>query len=71
VPIGLLFETHSTTVDNERGRAAGWLPGQVSEQASGMSSPGGAWTTSSTVCCSKIFLEQGFSWQEGWEYRIS
>ena len=30
--IGLVFETHSTTVDNEQGRASGWLPGQLSEQ---------------------------------------
>ena len=30
--IELVFETHSTTVDNERGHATGWLPGQLSEQ---------------------------------------
>jgi hypothetical protein len=28
VAIELVFETHSTTVDNEQGRATGWLPGQ-------------------------------------------
>ena len=28
--IELVFETHSITVDNERGRATGWLPGQLS-----------------------------------------
>jgi 2,3-bisphosphoglycerate-dependent phosphoglycerate mutase len=28
----LVFETHSTTEDNERGYAAGWLPGRLSEQ---------------------------------------
>lgn len=27
-----VFETHSTTVDNEQGHATGWLPGQPSEQ---------------------------------------
>jgi broad specificity phosphatase PhoE len=32
VAIELVFETHSTTVDNEQGRATGWLPGQLSEQ---------------------------------------
>jgi 2,3-bisphosphoglycerate-dependent phosphoglycerate mutase len=32
VAIELVFETHSTTVDNERGHATGWLPGQLSEQ---------------------------------------
>ncbi len=30
--IELVFETHSTTEDNEAGRATGWLPGQLSEQ---------------------------------------
>jgi 2,3-bisphosphoglycerate-dependent phosphoglycerate mutase len=30
--IELVFETHSTTKDNERGRATGWLPGRLSEQ---------------------------------------
>ncbi len=29
--IELVFETHSTTVDNEQGRATGWLPGDLSE----------------------------------------
>jgi broad specificity phosphatase PhoE len=28
----LIFETHSTTVDNERGFATGWLPGELSER---------------------------------------
>jgi broad specificity phosphatase PhoE len=32
VAIELVFETHSMTVDNEQGRATGWLPGQLSEQ---------------------------------------
>lgn len=27
-----MFETHSRTVDNERGRATGWLPGELSDQ---------------------------------------
>jgi 2,3-bisphosphoglycerate-dependent phosphoglycerate mutase len=30
VAIDVVFETHSTTVDNERGRATGWLPGELS-----------------------------------------
>ena len=30
--IELVFETHSATVDNEPGRATGWLPGRLSEQ---------------------------------------
>jgi len=29
--IHLVFETHSTTEDNEAGRATGWLPGRLSE----------------------------------------
>ncbi len=28
--IDVVFETHSTTVDNEEGRATGWLPGELS-----------------------------------------
>jgi len=28
----LVYETHSTTVDNERGVATGWLPGELSEE---------------------------------------
>jgi len=31
VAIELVYETHSTTVDNEQGRATGWLPGELSE----------------------------------------
>jgi broad specificity phosphatase PhoE len=30
--IELVFETHTTTVDNERGRATGWRPGELSKQ---------------------------------------
>jgi 2,3-bisphosphoglycerate-dependent phosphoglycerate mutase len=30
VGISVVFETHATTVDNEQGRATGWLPGQLS-----------------------------------------
>jgi hypothetical protein len=29
VAIELVFETHSTTVDNEEGRATGWQPGRL------------------------------------------
>jgi broad specificity phosphatase PhoE len=35
VAIQLVFETHSMTVDNEHGRATGWLPGQLSKQGRG------------------------------------
>jgi 2,3-bisphosphoglycerate-dependent phosphoglycerate mutase len=30
--VDLVFETHSTTVDNELSRATGWLPGKLSGQ---------------------------------------
>lgn len=30
--IELVYETHSTTIDNERGHATGWLPGKLSAQ---------------------------------------
>ena len=29
--LSIVFETHSTTLDNERGVATGWLPGELSE----------------------------------------
>jgi alpha-ribazole phosphatase/probable phosphoglycerate mutase len=29
--VEIIFETHSTSVDNERGIATGWLPGELSE----------------------------------------
>jgi 2,3-bisphosphoglycerate-dependent phosphoglycerate mutase len=32
VGITVVFETHSTTEDNEAGRATGWLPGRLSER---------------------------------------
>ncbi|MFC6007191.1 histidine phosphatase family protein [Angustibacter luteus] len=28
--VAVVFETHATTVDNERGAATGWLPGELS-----------------------------------------
>jgi hypothetical protein len=31
VAIEVVFETRSTTVDNEQGGATGWLPGELSE----------------------------------------
>ncbi|MGN6301454.1 MAG: histidine phosphatase family protein [Angustibacter sp.] len=30
--IEVVFETHATTVDNEQGRATGWLPGELSQE---------------------------------------
>jgi 2,3-bisphosphoglycerate-dependent phosphoglycerate mutase len=32
VAIEVVFESHSTTTDNEQGRATGWLPGELSAQ---------------------------------------
>jgi broad specificity phosphatase PhoE len=32
VAIELVFETHSVTVDNELGKATGWLPGRLSDR---------------------------------------
>jgi broad specificity phosphatase PhoE len=34
--IELVYETHSTTIDNETGRATGWLPGRLSETGRGL-----------------------------------
>ena len=30
--VEIVFETHSISVDNERGVATGWLPGRLSEK---------------------------------------
>lgn len=30
--VEVVFETHATTVDNEQGRATGWLPGELSQE---------------------------------------
>lgn len=35
MPIDLVFETHSTTEDNEKGVATGWLPGRLSAAGRG------------------------------------
>jgi alpha-ribazole phosphatase/probable phosphoglycerate mutase len=32
VAIQLVYETHAMTLDNEQGRATGWLPGQLSQR---------------------------------------
>jgi 2,3-bisphosphoglycerate-dependent phosphoglycerate mutase len=32
MPVSVVFETHSITVDNERGVATGWLPGELSKR---------------------------------------
>ena len=39
--IEIVFETHSVTVDNEQGRATGWLPGELLEQGPGAGSGAG------------------------------
>jgi hypothetical protein len=40
VGIELVFETHSTTEDNEQGRATGWLPGRLSDRGRLQATPG-------------------------------
>ena len=57
--IELVFETHSTTVDNEEGRATGWQPGRLSEQGRAQARQLGQ------------RRRRDFAWQEGWEYRIN
>jgi alpha-ribazole phosphatase/probable phosphoglycerate mutase len=34
-PVEIVYETHSTTTDNEAGIATGWLPGRLSEAGRG------------------------------------
>jgi hypothetical protein len=40
--IELVFESHSTTVDNEQGRATGWLPSELSPWSAVSRRPAGA-----------------------------
>src|SRR5258708_15627490 len=37
MPVSVVFETHSITVDNERGVATGWLPGELAERGRDLS----------------------------------
>ena len=41
-PVRIVFETHSLTVDNEAGRATGWLAGRLSERGRGLAAELGA-----------------------------
>ena len=36
VALGLIFETHSLSEDNELGRATGWLDGKLSDRGRGL-----------------------------------
>jgi hypothetical protein len=63
VAIELVFETHSITEDNERGRPTGWLViGHVATR----------WALDHVL--GGVPLEElaaaDFAWQPGWEYRL-
>lgn len=77
--IELVFETHSMTVDNEQGRATGWLPGQLSDQGRVQARRLGdrrhvatRWGLDHFVGGVPVedLIQQDFAWQEGWEYRL-
>ncbi len=52
--VEIVFETHSTSIDNERWVATGWLQGQLSETGKQQA---------------KLEEVVGpFDWQPGWEY---
>jgi broad specificity phosphatase PhoE len=42
MPVAVVFETHSWSVDNERGVATGWLPGELSARGRGLARELGA-----------------------------
>lgn len=35
----IVFETHSWSVDNERGLVSGWLPGRLTERGRALAAP--------------------------------
>ncbi len=76
--VSVVFETHSTTVDNEQGRATGWLPGQLSERG---------WAGQRVLVIGHVatgwgldhwlagvpleqLVAEDFAWREGWEYEL-
>ena len=80
--IELVFETHSITVDNELGKATGWLPGRLSDRGPALAKRLGdrrrrdriaiRWGLDHYIRGSSLedLMEQDFAWQEGWEYRL-
>ena len=57
MPVRIVFETHSTTTDNEQGRATGWLPGDLSEAGRAQAAELGwrrAGTDIATVFCADL-----------------
>jgi hypothetical protein len=63
VAIEIVFESHSTTMENEQGRATGWLPGELSAQGRITDHFIGGATL-------EHLAGQDFALREGWEYRL-
>ena len=68
--IELVFETHSTTVDNEEGRATGWQPGRSQKVIGHVATRWGLDHFIDGVRLEEL-IERDFAWQEGSEYRIN
>ena len=74
--IEVVFETHSTTVDNEEARATGWWPGQLSERGRAQARELGRrhiatkWGLEHHLRGASLedLADGGFAWQTGWEY---
>ena len=56
--VTLIYETHSTTLDNERGIATGWLPGELSEAGPGRRRSWGRGARMSTWCSVPTCVER-------------
>ncbi|HEX9710991.1 MAG TPA: alpha/beta fold hydrolase [Actinomycetota bacterium] len=56
--VKVVYETHSISLDNERGIATGWLDGALSERGREAAERLGA-------------IIAPFAWQEGWDYDLS
>jgi hypothetical protein len=59
--VDLVYETHSISVDNERGVATGWLPGELSVAGRQLAA---------ALASLERLVTTGMTWQEGWRYRL-
>jgi broad specificity phosphatase PhoE len=62
--IEIVFESHSTSEDNEAGRATGWLPGRLSAAGRAQAAELGERRRDDGIAAV-------FCWRPGWEYRLT
>jgi hypothetical protein len=84
VAVTIIDETHSRSVDNKRGIASGWLPGELSERGRELAA---GWDRATVLLIShwadrwaldcllngaslEDLIEAPFAWREGWAYTL-